>query len=83
MDSRLARGGFEMQTDDAAGIVRLERFDRAFPARRTVVVLNLSDAPRAVGDLEATPVLAAGPMPTAARRGWMMAPRSGALFMTE
>ena len=79
----LARGDVELEADDARGLVRIERFDRADPSHRMLVVLNLSGAFQTVGDTLATPVHAAGPMPTAARRGWALAPRSGALFVTE
>ena len=77
-----ARGTFRATADDAAGLVLLSRL-APDGERRALVVLNLADGPRTVRVDGAEPAHAAGPAPEPSNAGWTLAPRSGALFLTE
>ena len=77
-----ARGTFRATGEDAAGLVFLSRVTPD-ASRGATVVLNLSESPRLVRIDGAAPAHAAGPAPTSDERGWTLAPRSGALFVSE
>ena len=74
-----AHGAFEV-TAEGADVVR---FTRTAGGDRAEVVLNLSDAPRAVAGAPETLLHAAGPAPTRTPDGWTLAPRSGALLLSR